>query len=79
MPLDFFLWGRLNNEVYRNISLSLPTTLEDMHERIWRVCIAITPEFLENVKQSFIYRIRRCMEVTVFIFNTLKKRYIFVL
>ncbi|EZA60061.1 hypothetical protein X777_13886, partial [Ooceraea biroi] len=58
-PLGFFRWGRLKNEVYRDI----PTTPEDMRERIQRACTAITPESLKNVKQSFIHRIRKCIEV----------------
>ncbi|EZA62133.1 hypothetical protein X777_03740 [Ooceraea biroi] len=32
-------------------------TPEDMRERIQRACTAITPEYLKNVKQSFIHRI----------------------
>ncbi|EZA47264.1 hypothetical protein X777_16427, partial [Ooceraea biroi] len=36
-PLDFFLWGHLKNEVYRDI----PTTPEDMRERIQRELVSL--------------------------------------
>ncbi|KZC06776.1 hypothetical protein WN55_07549 [Dufourea novaeangliae] len=36
-PLDFYLWGKLKQQVYNEI----PTTKEDMKESIRRACAAI--------------------------------------
>ncbi|EFN63253.1 hypothetical protein EAG_07873, partial [Camponotus floridanus] len=58
-PLDFFLWVHLKNEVYHDI----PTTSENMQEKIRRACTAITSELLKNIKKAFIYRIRKRIEI----------------
>lgn len=52
------LWGHLKNEVYRDI----PTTQKKTCEKEFGVH-APQSLLLESVKQSFIYRIRKCMEV----------------
>ena len=42
MPLDYFLWEPLKNEVY----CEPPTTVEDMQQRISRAITAETKMFL---------------------------------
>ncbi|EZA49180.1 hypothetical protein X777_12589 [Ooceraea biroi] len=56
--LDYFLWGTVKNDVYREP----PTTVEDMRERIINACAAITPDMLQNANRSFIKRLRSCIE-----------------
>jgi hypothetical protein len=58
-PLDFFLWGYVKERVFQEI----PTTREDMMERIQQAFAAIRRETLRNVGRSFYSRIERCVEV----------------
>jgi len=57
-PLDFFLWGYINDTVY---SETLTTRL-NMMERIRKACEAITPLMLENVQHNFRRRLLLCLE-----------------
>lgn len=57
---DFFLWGHLKEQVYRDV----PTTRDNMVQRIRDACRAITPEMLERCVASFEKRIVKCIEVT---------------
>ncbi|EFN72314.1 hypothetical protein EAG_00021, partial [Camponotus floridanus] len=45
-PLDFFLWGKLKEEIYKEV----PTTQENMRQRIIAACSRITPETLQAVR-----------------------------
>jgi hypothetical protein len=56
---DFFLWGYLKDKVYEKI----PTTREDMIQRIRNACAAIPPDMLLSCVQSFEKRIEKCIEV----------------
>lgn len=56
---DFFLWGYLKEKVYDQI----PTTREDMIQRIRNACAAIPPDMLLSCVQSFELRIEKCLEV----------------
>lgn len=58
-PLDFFLWGYLKSKVYE----TQPASLEELRQRITYECQRITPEVLQNVRQSFQSRLYHCMEV----------------
>lgn len=58
-PLDFFLWGHLKSVVYKTPVGSL----EELEHRITDVCRQITPEQLQNVRQSFVSRLYHCQEV----------------
>lgn len=58
-PLDFFLWGFLKEKVYQD----LPTTPENMKERIRNACHNIDRNILLNCHRSFIQRIQKCNEV----------------
>ena len=57
-PLDFFLWGKLKDTVYKDI----PTTPEDMQRRITAACAEIFTEILERVQQSLHSRLEACIE-----------------
>lgn len=58
-PLDFFLWGYLKDKVYRNV----PTTRENMRERILDGCHSIPVELLLRTHDSFRRRIEKCVEM----------------
>ncbi|EZA49959.1 hypothetical protein X777_11447, partial [Ooceraea biroi] len=52
-------WGMLKNTVYNDV----PTTQENMRERILNACASINSEMIERVRVSFAHRIRKCIEV----------------
>jgi hypothetical protein len=52
-PLDFFLWGFVNQEVYQE----KPTTSQDMKNRIRNVFQTIRRETLSTVRETFIRRL----------------------
>ncbi|EZA49793.1 hypothetical protein X777_11666 [Ooceraea biroi] len=52
-------WGMLKNTVYNDV----PTTQENMRERILNACASINSEMIERVRVSFVHRIRKCIEV----------------
>ncbi|KZC11071.1 hypothetical protein WN55_02619 [Dufourea novaeangliae] len=57
--LDFFLWGHLKSKVYNDV----PTTAENMRQRVLHECRSITAEKLKNMQQEFIYRLQKCIQV----------------
>ncbi|KZC10639.1 hypothetical protein WN55_00391, partial [Dufourea novaeangliae] len=58
-PLDFYLWGKLKQQVYNEI----PTTKEDMKERIRRVSAAINTTKIQHAVLSVKQRFRACINV----------------
>lgn len=56
---DFFLWGYLKDKVYQQV----PTTRENMIERIRNACAQIPADMLLSCVQSFEERINKCIEV----------------
>lgn len=58
-PPDFFLWGFLKEKVYRE----MPTTRENMIERITNACRDIDEDILVRCQESFARRINKCIEV----------------
>lgn len=56
---DFFLWGYLKDKVYEQI----PTTREDMMQRIRNACALIPSDILLSCVQSFEKRIEKCIEM----------------
>ncbi|KOC59084.1 hypothetical protein WH47_12677 [Habropoda laboriosa] len=56
--LDFYLWGKLKEQVYRKI----PTTREDMQERIRRACSVIDPNEIRHAVLSVLQRFRSCID-----------------
>ena len=56
---DYFLWGFVNERVMTVV----PTTPDDMKERIRRACTEITPQMLAEVRQSFYQRINKRLQV----------------
>ncbi|CAK9798623.1 hypothetical protein ANTPLA_LOCUS1702 [Anthophora plagiata] len=58
-PLDFFLWGLLKETVCMNV----PTTVEDMHQRIIIACANITSNVLYRVQHSFRAHLQQCIDV----------------
>lgn len=55
---DFFLWGYLKGKVYETI----PTTPENMRDRIIRACAEIPAEMLGECVSSFTKRVNKCIE-----------------
>ncbi|KZC14058.1 hypothetical protein WN55_06491, partial [Dufourea novaeangliae] len=58
-PLDFYLWGKLKQQVYNEIL----TTKEDMKERIRRACAAINTTEIQHAVLSVKQRFRTCISV----------------
>jgi len=56
-PLDYFLWGFLKSEVYRN----RPRNINDLTTNIRAACQLITPEMIQNVQGSWQMRLRHCI------------------
>lgn len=56
-PLDFFLWGYLKNEVYKDI----PGNERILRRRIENVFQSIDGRILGNVETNFIKRVRKCV------------------
>lgn len=55
---DFYLWGFLKSKVYNEV----PTTPENMRQRIRDACTQVTPEVLLSCVHSFERRINKCIE-----------------
>ena len=58
-PLDFFLWGYVNDSVYK----TRPNTLSELQQRIIDTIQAITPKTLSKVRETFAARIAHCLAV----------------
>ena len=57
-PLDFYLWGSINDDVYR----MKPATLDDLRENIAMSCAAITLDTLQNLVLAAVLRFRQCLD-----------------
>ena len=57
-PPDFLLWGYIKYVVFAQ----RPTTREDLMERIWRACAAISRETLLKTVDGFERRLRLCLQ-----------------
>ncbi|EFN67942.1 hypothetical protein EAG_00133, partial [Camponotus floridanus] len=57
-PLDFYLWGKLKQQVYNEV----PTSKEDMKERIRRACSMIDTNEIRNAIFSITNRFRTCID-----------------
>lgn len=57
-PPDFFLWGYLKNIVYSTV----PTTPEDLKERIRQACRSIPENVLRKTVNAFERRVRLCID-----------------
>lgn len=53
-PFDYFLWGDVKEAVYVP---PLPTTVDDMQNRITAAVYSITPDTLARVWDEFGYRV----------------------
>jgi hypothetical protein len=58
-PLDFFLWGHMQNYIY----FEPIATLEELNGKIVEAIATITPEMLQNTKRSLIRRANLCIEM----------------
>lgn len=58
-PLDFYFWGKLKEQVYRE----KPTTTVDMQERIKRACSVIDTTEICQAVSSVLQRFRLCLNV----------------
>ncbi|PNF29413.1 hypothetical protein B7P43_G07048 [Cryptotermes secundus] len=56
-PLDFYLWGTLKDEVYRQ----KPATLNTLQETIEVSCAAIKLDTLTAIVRSAVWRHQRCL------------------
>lgn len=68
-PLDFFLWGYIKEKVFSTV----PTTREELKERIRTACASITPAMLFSVRRNIIERLLKCLEVHGMLFEHLLK------
>lgn len=66
-PLDFFYWGYLKSKVYE----TKPANLDELKARIVEVSNLITPEMLQNVRESTYNRLAHCQEVNGYQFEHL--------
>ncbi|XP_054015357.1 uncharacterized protein LOC128896179 [Hylaeus anthracinus] len=57
-PLDFFLWGYLKNEVYRQ-PVSTP---KEVVARIHAALVKLQPSILRNVQGAVIRRVTMCLK-----------------
>lgn len=64
---DFFLWGYLKDVVYRQV----PTTRENMKERIRAACRAISRDILLRTVDCFQRRVQACLNMNGGIFEHL--------
>lgn len=58
-PLDFFLWSFIKNKVYA----TPPTSLADLKQKIINAFTTVTVDMLENVQQTVMKRIEKCITV----------------
>lgn len=58
-PCDYFLWGHLKNNIYRN----RPTTIEELKSAVHVWINTIDATTLRNVADGFISRVRKLIEV----------------
>lgn len=56
-PLDFFLWGYLKENVYA----TPPADLGDLRQRVTACIRTITPEMMEDVRESIVNRAEMCI------------------
>jgi len=57
-PLDFFLWGYIQSQVYA----TLPLNREDLRNRILQAFNTVTPEMLQRTRANFMRRLVICAE-----------------
>ncbi|EZA47816.1 hypothetical protein X777_15340 [Ooceraea biroi] len=55
-PLDFFLWGHLKQQLYA----TPPANVQDLKDRIVRICRTIRPQILQRVRNSILNRAILC-------------------
>lgn len=68
-PMDFFLWGKVKNEVFSRS----PCTLEDLRQYITEALAAINRQLCTKVCRSMKSRLEECMNVDGWHFEHLKK------
>jgi len=56
-PLDFFLWGYLKSEVYKD----RPRTLDDLKTNIINTCNGVTKQMLSNTRKEWESRLKHCI------------------
>ncbi|KZC11446.1 hypothetical protein WN55_02620, partial [Dufourea novaeangliae] len=57
-PLDFFLWEALKNAIYQNV----PTTPENMKQRIIAASTRISSETIRHTRNAAIQRLQLCFD-----------------
>ncbi|GBL83173.1 hypothetical protein AVEN_165378-1 [Araneus ventricosus] len=58
-PMDFFLWGHLNQQVYA----IPPPTLQDLQRRITDACANVSPVMLH--RENILHHVQREVQVRV--------------
>ncbi|KZC08101.1 hypothetical protein WN55_10867, partial [Dufourea novaeangliae] len=66
-PLDLFLWGALKNAVYQEV----PTTPENMKQRIIAACARISSETIRHTRDAAIRRLQLCIDANGYHFEHL--------
>ncbi|GBN36800.1 hypothetical protein AVEN_99632-1 [Araneus ventricosus] len=56
IPMDFFLWGYLKQQVYA----TPPSTLQDLQRRITDACSNVTPAMLHHMQHEVQERVQMC-------------------
>ncbi|GBN63326.1 hypothetical protein AVEN_258090-1 [Araneus ventricosus] len=56
-PMDFFLWGYLQQQVYT----TPPPTLQDLQRRITHACANVTPAMLHRVQREVQAKVQMCI------------------
>ncbi|KZC11463.1 hypothetical protein WN55_03102 [Dufourea novaeangliae] len=57
-PLDFFLWGTLQDKVYKEVA----NTRQAVQQRIIAACVSISSDVIRVARQSVIKRIQCCID-----------------
>lgn len=68
-PNDFFLWGYLKNQLYKNNFAY--ANVDDLKEAIREKCATISPQMLANVRRSFYDRLGYCLAANGALFEHL--------
>ncbi|GBM96687.1 hypothetical protein AVEN_111924-1 [Araneus ventricosus] len=58
-PLDFFLWGYINQRVHA----TYPPTLQELRNRITNVCASVSPAMSYDVQREVQSRVQMCIVV----------------
>lgn len=58
-PNSFFIWGYIKQKVYTNVH-ERPKNISELRAKITEVLQSITPDMLDEVRQEFLNRLKKC-------------------